>query len=502
VIVPTLLLALSPQSSPCFDPTGGPGGDFDLVVHDGEVLFFDTTQTILVGGPGGLPTTTQNAVNGFIEVRHLIIEAGGTLRAQGPNPVHIQATGDVAIRGTLDVSGFAGRDVATLNTGHIVEVGGPGGPGGGRGGNANVVTNASSPRGGAGLGAFGLPGAGGQGGESGYSPASDKNSRRPGGGGGGRFARDQSSRLALLPGVLSEQFALAATAGGDGNSSSTGAESGSQPALGGLTGIGPFVDDEPRNDFWGVRPVTFAGHVTLMRGELPALWAGAGGGGGGNAIPAGTFPNPSWTIGSDEKGGPGGGGGGSLHVQALGRIVFGAAGTILSNGARGGTGENTNFLDHIGGTGASGSGGHVVLESETQIDFTDGGANDAALPRAWLQALGHAAHQGIQTWVDPCCGENSTGGAGSAGVVQLHVPDPMAAPLASPGALIRVPLALAAERGPLELVAAPAPIVAYQTCRGGQGLGAPRVGPAGAGASRSALQDLLPAKALEVPIRY
>lgn len=498
MIVPALLLALPVQSTACFDGSGGPGGDFDVVVHDGETLFLDTTLTVLVGGPGGLPTTTETVVNGVVEVRHLTIEAGGTLRAQGPNPLRIQATGDVAIRGTLDVSGFDGRNVATLNTGQITEPGGAGGPGGGRGGNSNVVTNASSPRGGGGLGAYGTPDGGGQGGETGYSASANKNNRRPGGGGGGRFARNPRSRL---PWPIS--FVLNASDGNNGNASSLGAESGLQPAHGGAAGTGPFADDEDRNDFWGVRPIGRGALATHLRGELPTLWAGAGGGGGGNAIPAATFPNPNWSIGSDEKGGPGGGGAGSVHVQALGRIVLGAAGTILSNGAEGGTGENTNFLDHIGGTGGGGSGGHVVLESATQIDFSDGGASDGLAPRAWIQSLGPQINKGPGQFVDACCRNDSNGGAGGAGVIQLSVPDPRAAPSASADAWIRVPASFAAERRPLDLVSLPIPVVTFPTCPGAVpaaplGVRPPQDG-SGAGPS---LRDLFPGPTLEVPIRY
>lgn len=499
MIIPALLLALPVQTTAsCFDGSGGPGGEFDVVVHDGETLFLDTTLTVLVGGPGGLPTTTQTVVNGLVEVRNLTIEAGATLRAQGPNPLRIRATGDVAIRGTLDVSGFSGRDVATLNTGQITEIGGTGGPGGGRGGSSNVVTNASSPRGGAGQGALATPNDGGQGGETGYSADASKNNRRPGGGGGGRFARNPRGRLPVM-----DPLVLDATAGTDGNPASRGAESGLQPALGGSPGTGPFVDPETRNDFWGVRPISQGGIATHLRGELPTLWAGAGGGGGGNAVPAATFPNPNWNIGSDEKGGPGGGGGGSVHVQALGRIVLGAMGTILSNGARGGTGENTNFLDHIGGTGGGGSGGHVVLESSTQIDFTDGGANDEAAPRAWIQSLGPRIHQGPGQFVDPCCRTNSNGGAGGAGVIQLHVPDPRAVPDASPEAWIRVPASFASERRPLDLVSLPIPVVAYPTCP--PAIPAAPMGlrpPSGTDPVDPSLHDLFPGPTLEVPIRY
>ncbi|MEQ1894357.1 MAG: hypothetical protein ABL998_17595, partial [Planctomycetota bacterium] len=180
-----------PRPETCFEGDGGPSGDFDWYVRTGEVFFLDTTLTQIIGGPNGVPTSVQSAVNGIVNVRDLVIEEGGEIRALGPNPVRILAKRDVVIRGDLIVSGFNARDVATLNTGNQIEVGATGGPGGGRGGDANVVTTNSSPRGGSGHGPGARLNEGGEGGETGYAPlALGKDARRPGGGGGGRFARD------------------------------------------------------------------------------------------------------------------------------------------------------------------------------------------------------------------------------------------------------------------------------------------------------------------------
>jgi hypothetical protein len=499
-----LVLTLTPVSTlaaqePCFDGTGGPNGDFDWVVRAGEVFVFDTTATSVTGGPGGIPVATVTFVDGEVEVRDLIIEAGGEVRVQGPNPLRILATRDVIVRGRLDLSGFNAHDVATLNTGNQVEVGAAGAAGGGRGGDANTNTSDHTLRGGSGLGAFGLADGGGQGGEAGVAPpALGKNARRPGGGGGGRFARDQGSPA----------DSLAASAGTDGHPEGLGAETSASPARGGTPGTGPFVDERPENDHFGVRPVIGGrGQITgLVRGEIAAPWAGAGGGGGGNAIPAGTFPNPSWNFASDEKGGAGGGGGGALHVQALGRIVFGAAGEIRNRGGRGATGENTNFLDHVGGTGGAGSGGHVVLESATAIDFTDGGTNLGALPRAWIDARGLPPRAGARTDVDPCCRHLSNGGAGGPGIVQLHVPDPAAQPAADPAATdIIVPHTVAVSRNPLDALADPGAIALFPTCDPFP-RGAGWFGPLGA-ATRArflglALPQALDASLLTLPLRF
>jgi hypothetical protein len=461
---------------PCFGGTGGPNGDFDWVVRTGDTFILDTTFTQIVGGPNGAATAVLDVIGGVVDLRNLVIEVGGEVRVQGPNPLRILATGDVVIRGQLDLSGFRANSVATLNTGNIVELGASGGPGGGRGGNANVNTTASSPRGGAGTGAFGVAGGGGQGGESAYAPANlGKDARRPGGGGGGRFAAD---RLATAPFGLS----LAASAGNPGHPSGRGAESGVSPAQGGAAGSAAFVDAKPGNDFFGLRPITGgSGVLAVVRGELPGVLAGSGGGGGGNAVPSASFPNPSFNFSSDEKGGPGGGGGGALHVKAVGRIVFGAEGEILCNGGLGGTGENTNFLDHIGGTGGAGSGGHVVLESAAQVDFTDGGANTGGAPRNWIEAAGRPLNKGSIADVNACCRTYSNGGASGGGVVQLHVPRASLPPGTDPAKTdILVPASVAVERDPLAHLAVPRPYVLFPTCASflraglaGVGAGAP-----------------------------
>ncbi len=427
---------------------GGPGGDFDWVVHSGETFFFDTNGTAIPGGPGGIPTSVQNTLGGRVEVRDLIVEEGGEIRAQGPNPFRVCATRNVEIRGSIDVSGFSAKDVSTLNTGNTVEVGARGGPGGGKGGNANSVTTASTPCGDPGLGPLeplGKEALGGMGGESGFAPAIlGKDARRPGGGGGGRFAADQGN--------------LVAQNGFPGHPLSTGAKSGLMPAMGGAAGIGPFADGDPANDFFGVKPLFGpGGELTgLLRGELASLWGGYGGGGGGNAIPASQFPNPNWNVGSDEKGGAGGGGGGALEIRALGKIVFGSFGLIRANGGRGATGENTYFLDHIGGSGGSGSGGHVVLESATAIDFTDGDPLTAPL-RNWIEAIGGSTVIGPKGGGVPC--GISHGGSGGPGVVQLHVPLALLPPAANTSAGIVIPLAATAFPNPVGEVAAPDPLV-------------------------------------------
>ena len=436
-----------------FDGEGGPNGEFDWVIHTGEIQFFDTTAQAIVGGPGGLPTHVQNTVDGIVDVRNLIIEEGGYLKVQGPNPMTINATGEVIIRGTLDLSGFNAPNVATLNTGHIPEPGAPGAAGGGRGGTGSWVTNNSTPRGGRGFGAFDVLDGGGQGGESGYAPGGVDN-RRPGGGGGGKFALVQFHQ----PDVGTAGF-LRAHDGNDGHGTSTGAEANQSPAQGGASGPSPFVDGQASNNFYGTFPEVLGGTLSrLITGELNAIGAGAGGGAGGDAVPGTSFPHPNWSVATDEKGGAGGGGGGALQVRALGWIIFGHAGTILCEGGMGATGENTIFLDHVGGSGGSGSGGHVILETASKIDFTDG--DPFAPVRTYISAAGGPQVIGNTDYGPSIAQGWSFGGEGGPGVIQLHVPDPILPPSFDPGFTdIVVPTASVPLPFPLHSVTLPGALV-------------------------------------------
>jgi len=443
-----------------FGGQGGPNGDFDWIVRDGEIFFFDTSSATITGGPNGVPTTTQTALNGVVDLRNLHIQEGGEIRVQGPNPMRINATGDVRIDGKLDLGGFNAKDVATLNTGNQVETGGAGAAGGGKGGNASEVTTSSTPRGGRGDGPFRSGRLGGEGGETAYATADQgKDARRPGGGGGGRFAKDYPSGTTTPSGC-----SVIAESGGDSNPVATGAVTGLRPGRGGLPGSGPFLDASNDNDFFGTRPVVVAGNlVGLVRGELTSLWAGYGGGGGGNANPAARFPTPNWNFGSDEKGGGGGGSAGGLHIKALGRIIFGPLGELVANGGRGATGENTNFLDHVGGTGGGGSGGHVILESASQVDFTSDGTIIEAFGLEFVQACGPPRKVGGTEYVGSCCRTYSNGGAGGPGIIQIHVPDNISPPGDAPTADIRIPSSLVGLANPLDQIASPPPYVMIPT---------------------------------------
>jgi hypothetical protein len=400
-----------------FQGTGGPGGTFDW--HTPPGLFnFSTDLQQITGGPGGVATTQVTVLNGQLDVNDLFVQAGSVVRIQpGNNPLIISATGDVIIEGTLDLRGFDAKPVFTLLTPNLPEPGALGAAGGGRGGTGSPLTSASDAKGGDGEGAFGAEGAGGKGGETGFHPTG-KQERRGAGGGGGRFGPDM---------VPADELGEAATAGGPGHEDGGGALSGgSFPAQGGLPGTGPFLDSNPDNNFFGSKAV-FSPEGALLEvvgGEIPLALAGAGGGAGGDAIEGASFPTiPFFTLPGpvykDAKGAGGGGGGGQVQIIALGRIIFRAGGRILSGGGNGNQGESTVGAFHIAGSSGGGSGGHIILQSATQIDFTDGGLNPAA--EEFIQARGGVGGIDVDE-TGPLL--TSGGGNGGPGVVQLHVPDP------------------------------------------------------------------------------
>jgi hypothetical protein len=184
-----------------FDFPGGstvdPANDF--LVGTGIVLVVNTTGTNTVTDSNGRPFTV---VNGVLSIDDLLIEAGGTLKGEGLNPLVIYATGKADIQGTLDASGDNALRPQTLNHPELPEPGALGHCGGGNGGTASYLTTEATLRGESGFGPFQSVAGGGNGGEGGFQQNHDgSGSNSPlngdgtgetefliaGGGGGGGF---------------------------------------------------------------------------------------------------------------------------------------------------------------------------------------------------------------------------------------------------------------------------------------------------------------------------
>ena len=419
-----------------------PNSQFDWTIAAGETFVFNTVSQVIVSSP---PQFQQATVGGFVDVRNFTIEDGGVLIVQGPNPMVLCASGQVVVDGRLSIDGTSSPGVVTLNTTNLPEQGAPGQGGGGAGGTGSPFTTMSSPRGGNGLGAFGMPDAGGQGGETGWALTASTEDRRGAGGGGGVFGANQQS-LSPVTGTF-EQSAIGLDAERGFNNTdpdSTGAISGLTGVLGGAVGSGPFIDSSARNDFFGtmLRP-----DHRVVHGELKQPWAGAGGGAGGDAnrpVGSSTYPGV-WSTTSDEKGAGGGGGAGSLRILALGPIVFGPQGEITANGGTGGGGENTLFLNRVGGGSGGGSGGHIILETADHIDLSQvtgkalralggqGGVGRFDVGGASISLMGvptqtlpnkDACPPGYpSSGPNACLGHvDGAGGDGGPGLIQLHTP--------------------------------------------------------------------------------
>lgn len=355
-----------------FGGNGGPGGDFDwriVPLAGGSATVLNTDFSIIQNVQD---TATQTIVGGVVDVRDLFIEANSLLEIRGTKACLIRASGNVVINGRVQVRGTSHRGVTTFSTTGTPEPGAAGQAGGGRGGTGNILTMQSTPAGEAGYGAFDLLGGGGGGGETGYNSNVSIEFRRGGGGGGGSFGRPMTLWTPSAPfndNSCPDQriIGLDAEDGNPGALQASGAISGpGQRPQGGLKGPRPFLDANLNNDFFGL----MRAGTSIVRGELGQPWAGAGGGGGGNCVNNASFPNPAWTTSGDEKGAGGGGGGGSLTILCLGNVTFGPNGRIDAGGGTGGGGENTNGHNRVGGGSGGGSGGHVIIQVGSRIDFT------------------------------------------------------------------------------------------------------------------------------------
>jgi hypothetical protein len=236
------------------------------------------------------------------------------------------------------------------------------------------------------------------------------------------------------------------------------------------------------NDFYGERffwDGTAGVSPVNITGELLAPHAGSGGGGSGDiqtilrylndgndqALPlASHYPDTAFPHGATQRyfrGAGGGGGGGQIQIHVMGHIILGASAVLKVNGGNGAGGDSTSggTLDgsatQVSGSGG-GSGGHLILSSASGLnlsaidvgtagDPTEPGAGDgtflnSALPNYTMQAIG-----GRRGWSTSGLAETfgagdgapnnydgngsfhtGRGGAGASGVIQIHIPDPIA----------------------------------------------------------------------------
>ncbi len=359
-----------------FGGTGGPGGDFDWVVgfSGPETVILDTVTSQILGGPGGIPVTTQTVINGVVDIHDFRINPGSRVIVLGPNPLTILASGEVVINGELSVNGSDNPGVGTLNTTNFPELGATGNGGGGRGGTGSFLTSQSTPKGGDGFGAFGVANRGGVGGETTYSTGGTNN-RRASGGGGSSFGSTvfydhDGTPVSNSPDtpMLRAQILIGMDpeSGRGGSPNGKGAISQAVRAQGGAIGEDPFVDEDEGNNFFG-QMITADG--TLVVGELSKTYAGGGGGAGGDAVSSNSFPLQPFQITGDEKGSGGGGGGGGLRILALEDITIGDGGSVFANGGEGGGGENTNFFDRVGGGSGGGAGGHIIFSTAGKVNI-------------------------------------------------------------------------------------------------------------------------------------
>lgn len=389
--------------SPSFDflGTGGPGQNFDWRISQDTVVF--GANTLLSGGPGFFPSTTQSISGGVIQVRNMLLDADVTLTLLGPDPIQIFATESVTINGKIEINGANAEDVIQLKSANLPQPGGIGVSGAGKGGFGSPVTTGSTAQGGTGFPPFGFFGVGGFGGETSYKSGTSWEARRAGGGGGASFANPDLQTAATLktePGM-------------NGATNAQGALTAQVPPQGGAVGPGAFSNDNDDDDFWGIRELEDGSQIV---GELSEPIAGFGGGGGGDSIQDPNFPQVPWMLNEELRGCGGGGGGGQLQISAINDIIFGPNGQIFCEGGRGGRGESSIGINNIAGGSGGGSGGHVILQSANQVVFQTEGANANA-----LRARGGLGGPGDGPGVGQFSEGTASGGDGGAGVLQVHV---------------------------------------------------------------------------------
>ncbi len=281
-------------------------GQMDLIVNNGQ-------------------TVTLSGTNVF---DNIIVNTGGQIVGTGLSPLALIATGDITIRGSIDVSGSAGEDGFTNPA-----QGGAAGPGGaGGGGGADGSTNS--------------PAAGGAGSPAGLSAGPSAGRNTVGGDGGGVGAGSGAT-----------------AAGGCGQGGGGGALGGNGGSGGGALGTGTGGEGGVAGSGSQFGAGTGGGGGGTCGGN-----SGGGGGGGGGTLILQVALGGTISIqgqinanggdgggGFSGTGGGAGGAGGRVEVTAPGGTIT-VVNTIF---ARGGAGGDADF-SHGGG---GGSGGIITIDA-------------------------------------------------------------------------------------------------------------------------------------------
>jgi len=275
----------------------------DLTIGPGEIVFLSGVQSY----------------------RNITIGTGARVFGVGTRPLQLLATGDVIVRGEIDVSGFAGED-GFYNPAD----GGGAGPGGG-GGGGGADGNAAEPA------------AGGAGAPAGSPAGGAAGAGTPGGAGGGQGGGQGA-------------------AGGCGQAGGGGGFGGGGGGGGGDAGVGAGGAGGAANPAGS----TYGGGPGGGGGSTCGQNSGGGGGGGGGVLVLATTGGSLLVDGAlRADGGPGGdgftgtGGGGG---GAGGRITLTTAGGAITVrdtlSVRGGDGGRADAGDAGGG----GGGGRLALD--------------------------------------------------------------------------------------------------------------------------------------------
>lgn len=455
-----------------FKPPAPPPGQTRSITFDTNNMTFP----LLNGSTPGAPQVTISG--GVFPFTDIDIPAGIIIRPVGSNPLVLTATGSVKIAGSIIADGQPGGDENAYDSAVTAIPGGNGVAGGGRGGESNPVlyfpptqpsnkTLVSTPKAGDGWGPGNVARIGGQGGQCGMYDNDDPNNPDPN---NPVFTTDREITCDELSNTHNNQFQTDANGnlypkgykppGGGGGSYLTRGSGRDHPdtlldlqngrgnvladGLGGWivrtvdflragnSGVSPFADGIPQNDFIG------------LSGELSAVAGGQGGGGGGSALDnyycgdwcrfdadvtndsvcfnefGGTFAGAA----GDSRGGSAGAGGGAIVIRALGPVELIGSARLSARGGQGGGGEAI-ACSQWAGAGGSGSGGAIVVESGDSIDIKSTARLDV-FGGAWRLARARPDYifpctigrgQGVLPGEVP-----GDGGKGGDGIIQLQTP--------------------------------------------------------------------------------